>query len=98
MTVGAENPLDEYPDEAVFQASRGLVYSRNSPYSTDGGRYYLRLRGVVLMDEHQPSGGKPLSRRALIGAELAAGVLSGTVAAKLPSAARGRHARRARAR
>ena len=43
LAVGAENLLDEYPDEAVFQASRGLIYSRNAPYSTDGGRYYLRL-------------------------------------------------------
>ena len=24
-------------------ASRGLIYSRNSPYSTDGGLYYVRL-------------------------------------------------------
>ncbi len=38
VALGAENVLDEYPDEAVFQASRGLVYSRNPPYGTDGGR------------------------------------------------------------
>lgn len=43
LALGAENVLDEYPDEAVFQASRGLIYSRNSPYGTDGGRYYMRL-------------------------------------------------------
>lgn len=43
LALGAENVLDEYPDEAVFQASRGLIYSRNSPYGTDGGRYYVRL-------------------------------------------------------
>lgn len=43
VALGAENVLDEYPDEAVFQASRGLIYSRNSPYGTDGGRYYVRL-------------------------------------------------------
>lgn len=43
LALGAENVLDEYPDEAVFQASRGLIYSRNSPYGTDGGRYYVRM-------------------------------------------------------
>jgi iron complex outermembrane receptor protein len=43
FALGAENVLDEYPDEAVFQASRGLIYSRNAPYGTDGGRYYARL-------------------------------------------------------
>ena len=25
------------------QANRGLIYSRNAPYDTDGGQYYLRL-------------------------------------------------------
>jgi len=24
-------------------ANRGLIYSRNAPYDTDGGQYYLRL-------------------------------------------------------
>jgi iron complex outermembrane recepter protein len=43
FALGAENVLDDYPDEAVFQASRGLIYSRNAPYGTDGGRYYMRL-------------------------------------------------------
>lgn len=43
IKVGAENFLDTYPDEAIFQASRGLVYSRNAPYDTNGGNYYLRL-------------------------------------------------------
>ena len=43
VRVGAENVLDTYPDEAVFQASRGLIYSRNAPYDTDGGQYYVRL-------------------------------------------------------
>ncbi|MDP1987497.1 hypothetical protein, partial [Phenylobacterium sp.] len=43
IRIGAENVLDSYPDEAVFQASRGLVYSRNSPYDTNGAMYYLRL-------------------------------------------------------
>ncbi|WP_232477271.1 TonB-dependent receptor [Sphingomonas prati] len=40
---GAENVFNTYPDEAVFQASRGLVYSRNAPYDTDGGQYYVRM-------------------------------------------------------
>jgi iron complex outermembrane receptor protein len=40
---GAENVFNTYPDEAVFQASRGLVYSRNAPYDTDGGNYYVRI-------------------------------------------------------
>lgn len=43
VRVGAENVFDKYPDEAVFQASRGLVYSRNSPYDTNGGQYYARV-------------------------------------------------------
>ncbi|WP_294390306.1 TonB-dependent receptor [uncultured Sphingomonas sp.] len=43
LTVGAENLLDNYPDKATFQASRGLVYSRNAPYDTDGGLFYARL-------------------------------------------------------
>ncbi|MGA0603432.1 TonB-dependent receptor plug domain-containing protein [Caulobacter sp. KR2-114] len=40
---GAENLFNTYPDKAVFQASRGLVYSRNSPYDTNGGLYYVRF-------------------------------------------------------
>ena len=43
VTVGAENIFDTYPDEATFQASRGLIYSRNAVYDTDGGLYYVRL-------------------------------------------------------
>jgi len=43
LRVGAENVLDTYPAEAVFQASRGLVYSRNAPYDTNGGQYYARI-------------------------------------------------------
>jgi iron complex outermembrane receptor protein len=46
LAVGADNLFDKYPDEAVFQANRGLIYSRNAPYSTDGGLYYLRLNAV----------------------------------------------------
>ena len=40
---GAENLFDTYPAEATNQANRGLIYSRNAPYDTDGGRYYVRL-------------------------------------------------------
>lgn len=43
LTVGAENLFDTYPDEATFQANRGLIYSRNAPYDTDGGQYFVRL-------------------------------------------------------
>ncbi|MAD44055.1 MAG: TonB-dependent receptor [Oceanospirillaceae bacterium] len=42
LRLGAENLFDEYPDQAIYQANRGLKYSRNSPYDTDGGQYYLR--------------------------------------------------------
>ncbi|WP_420146206.1 TonB-dependent receptor plug domain-containing protein [Sphingobium sp.] len=40
---GAENIFNSYPDEATNQAVRGLIYSRNAPYDTDGGQYYVRL-------------------------------------------------------
>ncbi|MBR9805987.1 MAG: TonB-dependent receptor [Alphaproteobacteria bacterium] len=43
VRVGAENVFDQYPDEATYQASRGLIYSRNAPYDTDGGQYYVRM-------------------------------------------------------
>ncbi len=43
LRAGAENVFNTYPDEAVFQASRGPVYSRNSPYDTNGGHYYARI-------------------------------------------------------
>lgn len=43
LRLGAENIFDSYPDESRRQANRGLIYSRNSPYDTDGGKYYLRL-------------------------------------------------------
>lgn len=43
IRVGAENIFSTYPDKALFQASRGLVYSRNSPYDTNGGNYYARI-------------------------------------------------------
>jgi iron complex outermembrane receptor protein len=43
VMVGAENVLDQYPDKSRWQTFRGLDYSRNSPYSTDGGYYYGRV-------------------------------------------------------
>ena len=43
LTVGADNVFNSYPDQATFQSNRGLIYSRNAPYSTDGGLYYVRL-------------------------------------------------------
>jgi iron complex outermembrane receptor protein len=43
LRVGAENIFDTYPDEATNQANRGLIYSRNAPYDTDGGQYYARV-------------------------------------------------------
>jgi iron complex outermembrane receptor protein len=43
LRVGAENIFGTYPAEAVNQANRGLIYSRNAPYDTDGGQYYARL-------------------------------------------------------
>jgi iron complex outermembrane receptor protein len=43
VRVGAENLFDTYPDKATNQASRGIVYSRNSPYDTNGGDYYVRV-------------------------------------------------------
>ena len=41
LRLGVDNVLDKYPDEAVFQASRGLIYSRNAPYDTDGRNLYI---------------------------------------------------------
>ena len=43
IRAGAENVFNTYPDEATNQANRGLIYSRNAPYDTDGGQYYVRL-------------------------------------------------------
>lgn len=43
LKVGAENLFGTYPDEATNQAVRGLIYSRNAPYDTDGGQYYARI-------------------------------------------------------
>lgn len=44
LRIGADNLFDRYPDEAVYQASRGLIYSRNAPYDTDGRNVYAQLR------------------------------------------------------
>lgn len=43
VSLNVENLFDNYPDEATFQANRGLIYSRNAPYDTDGGNYSLRV-------------------------------------------------------
>lgn len=43
VSLNIENLFDTYPDEATFQANRGLIYSRNAPYDTDGGNYSLRV-------------------------------------------------------
>ena len=43
FTVGAENILGTYPDKALHQADRGKLYSRHSPYDTDGGKYFARV-------------------------------------------------------
>jgi iron complex outermembrane receptor protein len=43
LTVGAENLFDQYPDKAIFNVAAGLIYSRFSPYDTDGGRAFARL-------------------------------------------------------
>lgn len=42
--LGVDNVFDKYPDEATFQASRGLIYSRNAPYDTDGRNLGLEYR------------------------------------------------------
>ena len=43
ITVGADNVFNTYPDASKSQTFRGLIYSRNSPYSTNGGFYYARV-------------------------------------------------------
>jgi iron complex outermembrane recepter protein len=43
VRLGAENLFNTYPDKATLQANRGLVYSRDTPYGTNGGDYYARL-------------------------------------------------------
>ncbi len=43
VRLGAENIFNTFPDKARRAANRGLLYSRDSPYDTDGGKFYLRL-------------------------------------------------------
>ncbi len=43
VTLGADNLFNTYPDKAQWQTFRGLIYSRNSPYSTNGGFVYARI-------------------------------------------------------
>jgi iron complex outermembrane receptor protein len=43
VKIAGENILDTYPDKALYQASRGIVYSRNAPYDSYGGQYYVRF-------------------------------------------------------
>ncbi|MGL4693059.1 MAG: TonB-dependent receptor domain-containing protein, partial [Stenotrophomonas maltophilia] len=44
LRIGADNLFNRYPDEASFQASRGLIYSRNAPYDSDGRNLYAEYR------------------------------------------------------
>jgi iron complex outermembrane recepter protein len=44
VTAGAENIGNFYPEKATNQANRGLLYSRNSPYDTNGGDYVVRVQ------------------------------------------------------
>ena len=43
LSFKVENLFDNYPEEATFQSSRGLIYSRNAPYDSDGGNYALSI-------------------------------------------------------
>lgn len=43
LAVGADNIFNTYPEKSQWQTFRGLIYSRNSPYSTSGGFYYTKL-------------------------------------------------------
>ena len=43
VRVGAEDAPNAYPAKATNQANRGLLYSRNAPYDTNGGNIYVRL-------------------------------------------------------
>ena len=44
LVVGAQNALDEYPQETTQDAQNGvgMLYPENSPYGFNGGFYYLR--------------------------------------------------------
>lgn len=43
ISAGAENIFDSYPEEATYQANRGLIYSRHAPYDTDGRNIYIKM-------------------------------------------------------
>lgn len=43
LSAGAENIFDSYPQEATYQANRGLIYSRNAPYDTDGRNVFVKV-------------------------------------------------------
>jgi iron complex outermembrane receptor protein len=43
LRIGAEDIFNTYPDKATNQANRGLLYSRNAPYDSNGGNYYGRV-------------------------------------------------------
>ncbi|MYE01241.1 MAG: TonB-dependent receptor [Alphaproteobacteria bacterium] len=42
LAIGAENLLDEYPDENPFSQLLGNRYAVNAPYGFGGGFYYVR--------------------------------------------------------
>ena len=56
LVAGAENLLDEYPQETTRAAQDGvgMLYPENSPYGFNGGFYYLR----AIWHFNQPSSGR----------------------------------------
>ena len=44
MALGAENVLDEYPEENPAGAVAGLLYPEGSPFGFNGGYYYIGLK------------------------------------------------------
>ena len=45
VVVGAQNLLDNYPDENPFAGVVGSLYPPTAPSGFFGGLYYLKLRG-----------------------------------------------------
>jgi iron complex outermembrane receptor protein len=43
VKIGAENLFGTSPEVDTKPSARGLIYSRNAPYDSDGGQYYARL-------------------------------------------------------
>ncbi len=43
VTVGAENLFNKFPDQTLYVAGSGALYSRFAPYDTDGGRWFVRM-------------------------------------------------------